>query len=142
MNKRTKTILGILLLLLAAGSYAYFLYNKKPADIRTASPEMNIRAVTLVEEFAADENAATLRYIDKVLSVSGTVTEVAYEPSGQATVFLETGDPMSAVSCSFYEEEAASARSLKKGDMVTIKGKCTGKLADVILNKCSIEKNK
>jgi preprotein translocase subunit YajC len=140
MNK--KRIIILVSSLLAAGLYAYFLYNKKPVDIRTVSPEMNISASKLVEEFSADENAATLRYSDKVLSVSGMVSDVLSDPSGQVTVVLDSGDPLSAVSCSFYEEEAASAKSLQKGATVTIKGKCTGKLADVVLNKCSIEKNK
>jgi RecG-like helicase len=139
-NKRWKKILTIIaVLVLAVGGYGYYLYNKKPADVRKQSSKFEVTATALVTEFSTDENAANRKYLDRVISVKGRVSEVSTDTTGKATVFLETGDPMSAVTCSFYDEEAASAKALNKGTEVTIKGKCTGKLADVVLNKCSIQ---
>jgi hypothetical protein len=47
---------------------------------------------------------------------------------------------MAAVTCSFYSEEAGNIKKINPGDEVTVKGKCTGKLMDVVLNKCSLVK--
>jgi RecG-like helicase len=142
MMKQWKKILTALLVIaLAAVAYGYYLYNKKPADVRKQSADYELTAEALLADYNKDETAANLKYLDKVIAVKGKVAEVKLDTaSRQATVILDTGDPMAAVTCSFYEEETAAVRLLSPGTQVIIKGKCTGKLMDVVLNKCSIEK--
>ena len=78
-----------------------------------------------------------------MIAVKGKVSDVKLEPStGQATVILDSGDPLAAVTCSFYDDEAKMLKKIKQGEAITVKGKCTGKLMDVVLNKCSIQINK
>jgi RecG-like helicase len=140
--KNWKKILLALFVLGAAGAgYGYYMYNKKPADIRTITANFELTAAALVADYNKDENAANLKYLDKVIDVKGKVAEVKVDnATGQATVILDSGDPMAAVTCSFYNDEAASVKSIAQGAEVVIKGKCTGKLMDVVLNKCSIAK--
>lgn len=141
MKKWKKILLGLLLLAFAGAGYGFYLYNKKPADVRTLTANYQLTAEALLADFNKDETAANTKYLDKVIAVSGKVTEVKLEAaSGQATVTLDSGDPMAAVTCSFYNDEIASVKQLKQGDNVVVKGKCTGKLMDVVLNKCSVEK--
>jgi len=141
MKKWKKILLGILLVAIAAAGYGFYMYNKKPADVRTLTANYELTAAALLADFNKDETAANTKYLDKVIAVSGKVTEIKLEPAtGQATVTLDSGDPMAAITCSFYNDETASVKNLKQGDAVVIKGKCTGKLMDVVLNKCSIEK--
>jgi len=141
MKKWKKILLGILLVAIAAAGYGFYMYNKKPADVRTLTANYELTAAALLADFNKDETAANTKYLDKVIAVSGKVTEIKLEPAtGQATVTLDSGDPMAAITCSFYNNETASVKNLKQGDAVVIKGKCTGKLMDVVLNKCSIEK--
>ncbi len=139
-----KKIKGYLLVLtavaLACAGYGFYLYKKKPADIRKEVPAYEVSASGLLAEFNSDEPAANKKYIDRVIAVKGKVTDIKTDGTGQATVFLDSGDLMSAVTCSFYQEEASAVKILHNGDEVTIKGKCTGKLMDVVLNKCSITK--
>ena len=105
------------------------------------SPNYQLSTMALLADFNKDETAANLKYLDKVIAVKGKIKEIKIEPAtGQATVVLDSGDPMVAVTCSFYNEEVASVKKLTEGAEITIKGKCTGKLMDVVLNKCSIEK--
>jgi RecG-like helicase len=117
-----------------------YMYHKKPADIRKESARFELSAASLVADFNQDETVANQKYTDKVIAVKGKVTEVKIDPAGQATVFLDSGDPMAAVTCSFYKEESMAAVALQQGAEIIIKGKCTGKLMDVVLNKCSINK--
>jgi len=138
--KTWKKILLVLCITgMAAAGYGLYLYNKKPADTRTASTSFKLTASELVADYNKDETAANLKYLDKVIHVKGKVAEVKLDvTTGQATVILDSGDPMAAVTCSFYNEEAEAVKALSQGTEVVIKGKCTGKLLDVVLNQCSI----
>lgn len=140
MKKWMKFLLGLLLLGVAGAGYGYYLYNKKPADIRKETARFELTAAVLVADYSKDETAADKKYLDKVIAVKGAVSDIKTDTSGQATVFLDSGDPMAAVTCSFYADEAPSVKALQKGSTVIIKGKCTGKLMDVVLNKCSLVK--
>lgn len=139
MRNIKKLLVAILVIVLVAAGFGFYSYNKKPADIRTTSANYQLTAAALLEEFNKDETVANQKYVDKVLSVQGRVSEVKLDADGQATVILDCGDPMAAITCSFYENEAGSLKNINVGTEITIKGKCTGKLMDVVLNKCSIE---
>ncbi len=139
--KNLKKIIMVLLLLAMAGTgYGLYLYHKKPADTRNETARFELSAAALVADFNRNETMANQKYTDKVISVTGKVTDLKIDTAGQATVFLDSGDPMAAVTCSFYKEETPAAAALEPGDEIAIKGICTGKLTDIVLNKCSIKK--
>lgn len=134
-----KKILLILLFIGCVGAIVgWYLYNKKPADVKNAGAQATLSASALVAEFNTDEAAANARFLDKVITVSGPVDDVQIVGTG-ATVFLATDDSVTSVTCSFYDTELEKVKMLRKGTTVKIKGICTGKLFDVVLNKCSIE---
>ena len=141
MKTWKKILLALVVLGFAAAGYGFYLYNKKPADVRTITANFQMTAAALVADYNKDETAANLKYLDKVIDVKGKISEIKLDPTTeQSTVILESGDPMAAVTCSFYNEESAAVKTLEKGAEVVIKGNCTGKLMDVVLNKCSIAK--
>lgn len=140
MKKIKKIFWGMMVILFAIAGYGFYLYKKKPADVRKLDAAYVLTAENIVREYNADETVANGKYLDKVIAVKGNVQDIKTDPSGQFTVFLDSGDPMASVTCSFYEDEAKAAAEFRKGEVVTIKGKCTGKLMDVVLNKCSIIK--
>ncbi|HCW07295.1 MAG TPA: hypothetical protein DGG95_08020 [Cytophagales bacterium] len=123
----TLSVIGVL--------YGIYLFNKKPLDTREQNADFELTSEQLVNEFSANETSASAKYADKVLFVTGKVNEINLN---SATVFLESGDPLAGVTCSFYPDEAPQLKELRVGQVVKIKGKCTGKLADVVLNNCSL----
>lgn len=137
MRSWRKIITGMIILALAAAGYGWFQYQKAPPDIRKQKAGIEISAVELLKTFQQDEVAANAKYVDKVLIVSGTVTNIQTDSSGQATVSLQTNDLLAAVTCSFYQDDEG-VKKLKAGSLAHIKGICTGMLADVVLNKCSL----
>ncbi|HOZ84865.1 MAG TPA: hypothetical protein PK191_05205 [Niabella sp.] len=137
MTKWRKVLIVAMVLVLVAISFGLYLYTKKPPDIRKSISEIEVEAATLIKDFEINDQLATNKYVDKVITVIGRVADIKMEDVS-TTVFLETGDPMSGITCSFYDSEALKVKDLQPGSMVVIKGICTGKLADVILNKCSI----
>lgn len=127
----------LLLVVLTATAFALYYYYKKPPDIRKAAAHYETTAPALLAEFNQNESTANAKYLDKVVIVEGAISNI--EPDGGSpAIFLETGDPMAAVTCSFYNTESAALKNLKTGTTIKIKGVCTGMLTDVVLNKCSI----
>ena len=127
----------LLLVVIAAACLALYYYYKKPPDIRKAAAHYETTAPALLADFNQNESTANAKYLDKVVIVEGVISNIDVE-GGNPTVFLETGDPMAAVTCSFYNTESAALKNLKVGTTIKIKGVCTGMLTDVVLNKCSI----
>jgi hypothetical protein len=140
MKNWKKIIVTVVILVLLAVSYGWFLYTKKTVDTRKQTADIELRSVDLLSAFKMDESAASRKYIDKVLIVSGKVMTVQVTTNGQATLILNAEDPFSSVTCSFYSDGAASVKTIMPGTMVRVKGMCTGILSDVILNKCSLVK--
>src|SRR5687768_627413 len=132
MRSWKKILMAVLVLALAAVGYGWFQYQKAPPDIRQEKGGIEIAAVDLLKAFQQDESAANTKYVEKVLIVSGTVTELQTDSSGQATVYLQTNDLMAAVTCSFYKDEEG-VKKIKTGSTARIKGVCTGMLTDVVL---------
>lgn len=140
MKKRKFIIaIGLTLLIIAAG-YGSYQYNRRPADIRRESYDTAIDAVELVQAFNRDEETANRNYVDKVLLVTGKLKQIDYNSSGQATMHLDAGEDPVSVVCSFYKQETPTLKNIVPGSTVRVKGVCTGKLMDVILNKCSLAK--
>jgi hypothetical protein len=139
MRSWKKIIMAVLVLAFAGAGYGWYQYQKAPPDIRQEKSGVEIAAVELLKAFQQDETAASTKYVDKVLIVSGAVTGVQTDSSGQATVTLQTNDLLAAVTCSFYQDDEG-AKKIKTGTTARIKGVCTGMLTDVVLNKCSLVK--
>jgi hypothetical protein len=120
------------------GGFGYYMWNKPHAEI--GKPDFTTTATELAAEFTADEAKATEKYVgsmDKmiVVQVSGTVSSVENDTSG-VSIALETGDPMNGVSCVLDKFTKQAKTDYKAGDVVTLKGICTGKLSDVVIDRC------
>lgn len=118
---------------LAIGLYLFF---KAPPDVRTQAPDFRMTTNELVQAFS-NEEVANLQFTGKVIEVTGTVSSVEASATN-VTVYLETNDPLSGITCNFYQEEEKRVATIVAGEVVTVKGLCTGKLMDVVLTNSSI----
>ena len=118
--------------------YGWYLYNKKPADVRLQKSAMEIKATDLLLAFKRDEVGASKKYVGKIITVAGTIKHVDFSPPGMLTICLAAGDPSSGIVCSFYHDELRSMNNTSVGKSIKVKGICTGILMDVVLNKCSM----
>ena len=126
--------MGLLLpaVLLAVAIYVWFFVWNKPALNIEKAKAITIEASALFDEYSANEKAANAKYIDKVLEVSGEVTNVSKNAEGLTVIMLKTNDLMFGVNCTMEEKEV----ECKAGDTLTLKGICTGYLTDVVLIRC------
>jgi len=119
--------------------YGIYLFNKKPVNTREHNADFEISASDLVKDFSDNEEMATKKYVDKILVVRGQIKEINTSAS---TLFLDGSDPLTTITCSLYADEANQLKKIKLGDLVQVKGKCTGKLIDIIMNNCILTESK
>jgi hypothetical protein len=120
----------------AIGLYMFF---KEPADVREQAADFRLSADELAQAFR-NEEVANLQFNGKVIEVTGTVSSVEVS-ANNVVVYLETSDPLTGITCNFYLEEQKEVTAVVAGEVITIKGLCTGKLMDVVLTNSSIVKN-
>jgi len=135
---KKKILLTLLIAAAVAGAYGIYLWNKPK---RTASDEeaaASLTAAELYSSFATDATEANALYLDKVIEVRGTVSDIALNADGIATLTLETDDPMAAVMCT-YAPDAANTATI--GEQILLHGICSGMQGDlmpsVVLSQCS-----
>ena len=153
MTKKTKRniLLVVLLLILVGVAVGYKMWNK-PFDDALSGDAIKITAEQLLADFASNEAEARKKYVpvsvgDKILEITGEVSEIGANDAGEKFYILKAGSEMSGVKCVMEKEKDLAA--FKMGDKVTVRGFCNGYLADemipgmaeVIVNRCKFVKD-
>ncbi len=123
---KKKIILYLILVIAIIGYFGYSYIMAPPKDINKAKSDFQINAKDFAKEFSENENTATIKYQEKVVTVNGTVTATE---NNSITIDNK-------VTCGFENKI-----DLKKGDQVKIKGLFIGfdeMFEEVKLDKCSI----
>jgi hypothetical protein len=131
-------IVVIVLIGLAGAGTGFYLFNKKHQDLLKTRPDFIVSSIDLQKEFETDESAATARYGNKIIEVSGIIGSVKSGEEDFLSVSLNSGSDFSAVICTFPSK--TDPGMFTKGNQVTIRGECSGFLMDVLLNNCVIVK--
>jgi hypothetical protein len=137
---RSKIIIAVIFIGVLGVSAGFFLYNKPSEKKVTAEPAFTLEASKLFDEFNDDEGAATTKYLNQVVSVRGVVADISAVDSAGLTVMLGTSNPLFGVTCQL--PDGNDGKLIERGQQISIRGLCTGKLMDVVLVKCIIEENK
>lgn len=117
---------------------ALYMYNKKHTDTAKTKPDYIVTSIALQKEFEDNETAASAKYINKIVEVSGIIASINHSENNSVSITLITGSDMSSVICTFTALPGSS--EIKAGESITIRGECSGYLMDVLLNNCSIIK--
>jgi pectate lyase len=142
MSKKTRNViitLGLLLILGGcAAMYVWHIAMKSPETGKEYSGAvLVVKPSDLAKEYTTDEKAADAKYLQKVLKITGTVTETEKSQDGLLTVIVETGDPSLPIQCAMEDKNV----NVTKGQNVTIQGTCTGStITGVSLTKAFIIK--
>lgn len=136
MNKK-KIAASILLIVFAGAIIAYKMYNKPHVNVAETSSDITISTKALLEAFSSNETTANAKYLEKIIEVSGVVSEIKNE-KGKGIVTLTNADSFGSVLCHLSLEATQKTNTIKEGQTITVKGICTGYLMDVILVKCEL----
>ena len=126
MKKIALALLAIILL--GIGGYYYMTHFYGVKDYSAATAEFSLTNDAVKSEFVANETIATKKFVNKAVSVTGTVIE-------------NTGSNINfnGVSCKMSSPNP----EIKKGDQVKIQGRLVGYdslLEEVQLDQCSVTK--
>lgn len=139
-----RKIIVVIIILIAAGAIVgLYLYNKPAQITARGKAQVSIDAEKLVSAYVENEDAANASYLGKVIEVRGTISEVSNE-ADHVKVLLSSGEGLDVVSCTIPKtgNMKHSPESLSTGQVVLVKGECTGFLSglmnDVVMDKCII----
>ncbi|MBL7750782.1 MAG: hypothetical protein JNN29_05330 [Chitinophagaceae bacterium] len=137
-NKTWKKILfgGFLLLLIGAGIY-WYIATDTFSDTKGRKAEFSVKADDFLKEYQTDSKQANLKYTEKIVEVSGIVSATE---AADSSINIKIADTTSGsyVIFAFQDKDMDEARSVKAGDLVTIKGSCSGGVYSSILETWAI----
>lgn len=117
---------------------ALILFNKQHKDLLKVKPDYIISAADLQKAFEDSEAEAAAKYVNRVIEVNGRIESVKTGEENFLSVTLRTGSDFSSVICTFPAGTDPSLFS--SGNMVTLRGECSGYLMDVLMNNCVLLK--
>ena len=148
-NKRPwlkKFLILTLIILVAGGIGIYLIFTEKFEDTGKQAAAFTITADELIKEFQQNDSAANKKYAEKIISVNGKIAETE---AADSTINIKMMDTLtgSYIIFAFQEQHIKEAKQLKEGDMVSIKGSCSGGTYSKILEteyitfkRCAINK--
>jgi len=130
-----KKIIYILVIIftLAASVYYYtFVYSKTHHRDAQSEASVIITADSLSAAYQADEQKANKRFLNKAIEVTGTILSIGQDQANHITILMGKADAFSNVSITILSIQPITQ---KVGEIITVKGVCTGNLSDVIINE-------
>jgi tRNA_anti-like len=119
-------ILGVAGLLIGGGIGLY-MFNKPHRDVQSANADYTLTASEIVSEYFTDKDAANKKYLaadgdSKILEITGVVSKISEDFSGQKVVLLKDEQVKAGVSASFTSETNSSLDDVQVNQKITIKG--------------------
>ena len=142
MRKKTKrniflTFIAILILTAFVG---YCIWNKPHLNVKNDNA-IKTTAIALYSGLSKNDTISKSIYLNKVVEVSGVITQVSLNQQHQQIILLKTNVSGGSVNCTMEEK----ANNIKAGDSIVLKGICSGYIGgdmdmglpgDVFLIRC------
>jgi tRNA_anti-like len=142
MSKRKQYFfIGLIVIIGIIGAYGYKEFNRKPANLYDVQAQEIISSDSLIAAYEFDETKANGKFLGKTLLVSGVIAEINNQQDSLLNIFLGKDEDMHKVSCLLDNNQLETIKKYSVGNPISIKGICTGFLADVELNRCVILKD-
>ena len=127
---------GLALVILCAGVYWYYATDKY-GDTKNIKADYTVEANAFIKEFVENDSAANKKYTDKIVTLTGTVSEIEAADTTLNIKFIDTTTGSYAI-FAFQQQHLAEAKSVKPGDRISVKGSCSGGIYSEILEATSI----
>ena len=131
-----KLILLALLLGVVGAGVGFMIYNKPHQNMKSAKADFTLPATELFAAYEFNETTANEKYLGKVIEVTGTVQDVQTDEDGTVSLTLDAGGMLGGVICKLDDLSDHARTEFSTGEGVTLKGRCTGVLMDVVMVRC------
>jgi hypothetical protein len=113
-------------------------WSETHADTDKLKADYTVTAAALIRDFAANDTAANNKYREKILVVDGAVSRVEMQADSTVNIkFVDTSKHF--INISLDKKDYEKTKSLKPGDLVSVKGSCSGSSYSMILDSTSID---
>jgi hypothetical protein len=130
-------LVAITAIIVIVSIYAYKEFNRKPADLSNIKPQVTISVDSIIAAYENDEAKANKQFLGKTILVNAVISEMNNQHDTLLNVIMGNGG-LHNVSCLLDNTQLENYKKCSVGKPVSIKGICTGFLADVELNRCVI----
>ena len=115
---------GIIIVIAIVG-VMWYVFTQKFTDTIKEKADFTLTALDLIKEFNANDKLANKKYAEKIIIVTGVVSEVE---NADTTVNIKIADSTtgSYAIFAFQQQNLQEAKTIKEGDKVSIKGSCSG----------------
>jgi hypothetical protein len=127
----------LFVLIVLAGIIGYYMYNKPVDSLENVKPVATLSADSIFQLYEQDEAKTNELYLDRVINVTGKIQSVLSDTSG-LSINLQTSSGLFGVSCKM-DPGYSDATQFTEGQVVKVKGLCSGYLMDVVLIRCVVE---
>ena len=141
-----KIVIAVFVLLVAAAGFAWFAFNSTHSDTSTTTAIYKMTALDFIKEFQQNDSLANKKYAEKIIAVTGVVTEIEMADSTVNIKLADTTTGSYAI-FAFQQQHLAEAKTIKEGDKVTIKGSCSGgtysqilETEYIVFKRCALSK--
>jgi hypothetical protein len=132
----------VLTVIIVGAGIGLKMFFKPHADVNRMKADFKVDAPALIDEFQKTEDAATAKYSEKVLQISGKLASKNKLPNGTTLLVLQ--DEMQGISCQLDSNWVAANQpvieSLQVGNPVTVKGICQGYLMEIKVSPAVVVK--
>lgn len=124
-KKLKSIILAVIIIALSFAGGIWYVFTQRFTDTTKEKADYTINAFDLINEFKKNDSLANKKYAEKIITVTGLVTEVE---AADTTVNIKMADTTSGSYAifAFQQQNLTEAKAIKEGDKVSIKGSCSG----------------
>ena len=105
----------------------------------TKPEAIKVTATELLKAYNDNKVKADETYKDKNVLLSGTIDTIGKDIMDYPYVTLKAGDMIYSIQVYFTDAENSKLGSLKKGQKITVLGKCTGSLGNVMVKEAVMQ---
>ena len=126
--------------LLAYGAYKMgekYINDQTHPAIENVTADFTVNSADLIKEFLSNDTAANKKYLDKTLVVNGNASAVEILADSTSTIKFADSTGSYAI-FSLEKNQLEQAKNMKSGNVVSLKGVCSGSIFSDILGTTSI----
>jgi hypothetical protein len=141
-----KILIGAGILFFIGAGIVWYLFTDTHKDTATIAAAYTLQATDFIKEFETNLPAANKKYTEKIIGITGKLTEKQSTDSSLNLIITDTTKG-SYINFSFQQKDMAAANATKIGEKISIKGSCSGGEFSEILethyinfNRCTLIK--
>lgn len=130
-------VIAVLIVLTLGTLVVVYMYNKPHVNVRKEKVDFNVSVDSIVGEFEFDQGKATLKYMDKIIQLSGKFDSKSSANGGLVTLVIKGEN--SFANCEMDSLYSNKIPLLHSNDNITVKGLFVGYddlLGELQLKKC------